>query len=85
MAERHPVRVVNRIMDSIRIEPLVRQYEGGGTWSYPPRMLLKAMVFTYLSKIFSSRKMEEALSAKHLFHVAARDEHARPQHDQPVP
>lgn len=61
VAGHHPVRIVNRIIDSISIEPLMRQYEGGGTSSYHPRMLLKAMVYAYLSNIFSSRKIEEAL------------------------
>jgi len=57
----HPVRIVNRIIDSINIVPLEKKYEGGGTSSYHPKMLLKVMVYAYLTNIYSSRKIEEAL------------------------
>ena len=57
----HPVRVVNDIVDKIDLSLLIKQYKGGGTSSYHPRMLLKVMVFSYLSNIYSSRKMEAAL------------------------
>lgn len=61
IAEHHPVRVVNRVIEQINITPLEKQYEGGGTSSYHPKMLLKVMVYAYLTNIFSSRKIEEAL------------------------
>jgi transposase len=57
----HPVRIVNQIIDQIDIGPLFSKYKGGGTSSYHPRMLLKVLVFAYLSNIFSSRRMEAAL------------------------
>lgn len=57
----HPVRVVNRVIESIDAEALLRRYKGGGTSSYHPRMLLKVLIYSYLSNIYSSRKMENAL------------------------
>jgi transposase len=57
----HPVRVVNRVIDSINIDTLTGRYKGGGTSSYHPRLLLKVLIYSYLSNIFSSRKMEIAL------------------------
>lgn len=57
----HPVRVVNRVIDSINIDVLIKQYKGGGTSSYHPRLLLKVLIYSYLSNIYSSRKMENAL------------------------
>ena len=57
----HPVRVVHQIIESINIDPLLAQYSGGGTSSYHPRMMLKVIVFAYLSNIYSSRKIEAAL------------------------
>ena len=57
----HPVRVVNTIIDKIDIKHLVKQYKGGGTSSYHPKMMLKVMVYSYLTNIYSSRKMEAAL------------------------
>lgn len=56
-----PVRVVNRVIDSINSDALFKQYKGGGTSSYHPRMLLKVLVYSYLSNVYSSRKMESAL------------------------
>ncbi|MGL5890323.1 MAG: transposase, partial [Bacteroidia bacterium] len=57
----HPVRIVNQVIDQISIAPLVRAYKGGGSSSYHPRMLLKVLVYGYLSNIYSSRKIESAL------------------------
>ena len=58
----HPVRVVNRVIDQINIVPLEKKYEGGGTSSYHPKMLLKVMVYAYLTNIYSSRKIEKPFS-----------------------
>lgn len=59
--ETHPVRIVSGVIDKINISPLEKKYEGGGTSSYHPKMLLKVMVYSYLVNIYSSRKIEEAL------------------------
>ena len=61
IAENHPVRVVNQVLDRIDIDPLIEKFKGGGTSSYHPRMLLKVLVFGYLSNIYSGRRMEAAL------------------------
>lgn len=57
----HPVRVVDQVIDNVDDRALIRQYKGGGTSSYHPRMLLKVMVYSYLCNIYSSRRMEAAL------------------------
>jgi len=57
----HPVRVVNQVIDRIDISPLLAKYPGGGSSSYHPRMLLKVLVYGYLSNIYSSRKLEAAM------------------------
>jgi transposase len=57
----HPVRIVNQVIEKIDLDPLFSKYKGGGTSSYHPRMLLKVVVFAYLSNIYSSRRMEAAL------------------------
>jgi len=61
IAANHPVRVVERIINNIDADCLLRQYKGGGTSSYHPRMLLKVLIYSYLCNVFSSRKMESAL------------------------
>lgn len=59
--EKHLVRVVNRVVDELDIEPLLAKYKGGGTSSYHPRMMLKVIVYAYTQKIYASRKIEKAL------------------------
>ena len=56
IGENHPVRVVNKIIDSIDIRSLLRKYKGGGSSSYHPRMLLKILIYSYVNNIYSSRK-----------------------------
>jgi len=61
IAPNHPVRVVNKVIDQLNIDPLINKYKAGGTSSFHPRMLLKVLVFAYINNIYSSRKIEEAL------------------------
>lgn len=62
IASNHPVRVVDAILERVDISQLVHQYKPGGTSSYHPRMLLKVLVYAYINNIYSSRKIEEAVS-----------------------
>ncbi len=57
----HPVRVVNQVIDSLDLDIIFNKYKGGGCSSYHPRMLLKALVYGYLTNNYSSRKIEQAL------------------------
>lgn len=56
----HPVRVVNEVIESVNLEVLERAYKGGGTSSYHPKMLLKILVYGYVSNVYSSRRLEAA-------------------------
>jgi len=58
---KHPVRIVNEVIGKINLEELYSQYQGGGASSYHPRMMLKVIIYAYLSNIYSSRKIEAAL------------------------
>lgn len=62
IAKNHPVRIVNTIIDHLDISALEHSYKGGGTSSYHPRMLLKVIIYAYLRNLYSSRKIEQALS-----------------------
>ncbi len=57
----HQVRVVNRAVEKIDLEPLLRKYKGGGTSSYHPRMMLKVLVYAYTQRLYSSRQIAKAL------------------------
>jgi transposase len=61
IATGHPVRVVHEVLEKVDITALLQQYKPGGTSSYHPRMLLKALVYAYINNIYSSRKIEESL------------------------
>jgi len=50
--EKHLVRNVNEVVDELDLKPLLRQYKGGGTSSYHPRMMLKVLVYAYTQKTF---------------------------------
>ncbi len=57
----HLVRVVNNAIEKLDIGPLLKQYKGGGTSSYHPRMMLKVLVYAYTQKIYSSRQIAKGL------------------------
>lgn len=59
--EGHMVRIVDEMIDQIDLGPLKRQYKGGGTSAYHPRMLLKVMIYAYTQRTFSSRQIAKAL------------------------
>jgi transposase len=60
--EDHLVRVINRAIDQLNLEPLLKQYKGGGTSSFHPGMMLKVTVYAYSEKVYSSRRVAKALS-----------------------
>lgn len=79
IAKDHPVRIVNDILDRVDITELLRQYRPGGTSSYPPRMLLKVLVYSYINNLYSSRRIEEAVTQNiHYMWLAGM---SRPDHN----
>lgn len=65
--ENHPVRTVNAILDNIDISDIESTYKGGGTTSYNPRMLLKIIVYAYLTNVYSGRRMASLLEENVFF------------------
>lgn len=61
ISEKHPVRVVDQVVESINIQPLLKAYSKEGNPGYHPKMLLKVMIYAYMSNIYSSRKIELAI------------------------
>ncbi len=55
----HPVRVLNQVIDSLDLDTLIKKYDGGGCSSYHPRLMLKILVYGYLTNQYSSRKPEQ--------------------------
>lgn len=59
--ENHLVRVLNGLIEKIDIDLLLKSYKGGGTSIYHPKMMIKVIVYAYLNKIYTSRKIAKAL------------------------
>jgi transposase len=59
--EKHLVRVINQLVEEMDMGALVRQYKGGGTSSYHPKMMLKTLIYAYARQIYSSRQIANAL------------------------
>lgn len=55
----HPVRIVKQVADEVDIKSINRKYKGGGASSFHPRLMLKLLVYGYLTNTYSSRKLEE--------------------------
>ncbi|MDE5714135.1 MAG: transposase [Muribaculaceae bacterium] len=57
--ENHMVRVVDAVIDRLDICDILSTYRGGGNSAFNPRMMLKVLVFAYLSNVYSSRRIKE--------------------------
>lgn len=77
--DNHVVRVVRDVVDHLNIDPIVKKYKGGGASSFHPKMMLKILIYGYLSNIYSSRKIEQAVSSNiHFMWLAGMQ---RPDHN----
>jgi transposase len=59
--DNHLVRVVDKVINELKLAPLFDTYKGGGASSYSPRMMLKVITFGYIEKIYTNRRIEKAL------------------------
>lgn len=59
--ENHMVRVVDAAIDRLDISDILSTYRGGGNSAFNPKMMLKVLVFAYLSNVYSSRRIEDLL------------------------
>lgn len=59
--ENHVVRIVSEAVDGMNLEPLFAKYPGGGRPSYHPVMMTKLLMYAYVDRIYSVRRMEKAV------------------------
>jgi len=45
----HPVRIVSKVVDQVDVKPINKEYKGGGASSFHPRLMLKLLVYGYLT------------------------------------
>ena len=55
-----PVRLVSAVVERMDIRKIERSYSQDGRNEYPPRILLKVLIYGYMRKIYSSRAIEQA-------------------------
>ncbi len=56
----HIVRLVSRAIDGMQLDTLLNAYDGGGASNYHPKLLLKVLVYGYIDRLYSSRRLEKA-------------------------
>lgn len=61
IAENDPVRVVDAVIDNLRLDNFKKLYKERGRSPYHPKMMLKAVIYGYMNNLYSCRKIETAL------------------------
>lgn len=59
--DNHPSRLVDAVVNSLDISDILKKYKGGGCSAYHPRMMIKVLFYSYLSNVYSCRKIAKAL------------------------
>lgn len=57
----HIARLVSTIIDKMDIQFIIDTYQGGGTSSYDPRMMLKSWILAFINRIYSCRLLAKNL------------------------
>jgi len=61
LGQTHMVRFVNHVIDQMDLAPILETYQGGGTSSYHPQMMLKILIYGYVERIHSCRAIAKAV------------------------
>ena len=61
IAENDPVRVVNNVIDHLKLDNFKKLYKERGRSPYHPKMMLKVVIYGYMNNLYSCRKIETAL------------------------
>ena len=65
--ENHEARIINDVVETIDLWPLLAKYEGGGAPAYHPAMMLKVIIYAYSQEIYSSRSIAQELKTDTAF------------------
>ena len=57
--ENHISKLINQVVEGIDEKILKQSYNGGGRCSYHPEMMLKIIIYAYINKVTSGRKIDE--------------------------
>lgn len=65
--ESHEAHIINDVVDTMDLSPLLAKYKGGGAPAYHPGMMLKVIVYAYSRDIYSSRSIAQVLKTDTAF------------------
>lgn len=71
----HSSRLIDTVVEQLEIPDIIKQYKGGGTSSYHPKMLLKILFYGYLNNTYSCRKLAKAVGENIYFMWLAGGSH----------
>lgn len=57
----HLVRIIDRVIEQVKMSDLMIYYPGGGCSSYHPKMMIKVWVYGYSTGVYTSRPLARAL------------------------
>ena len=61
IAENAPVRIVNAVVDDLKLDNFRKLYKESDRSPYHPKMMLKVILHAYMNNIYSYRRIEELL------------------------
>ena len=61
IADDAPVRIIDHVLDKIDISNILKLYHVKGRNAFYPRMMLKVIIYAYMTNIYSCRRIEELL------------------------
>ena len=61
IAEDDPVRVIDAVIDNLRLDNFKKLYKERGRSPYHPKMMLKVIIYGYMNNLYSCRRIESAL------------------------
>ena len=61
IAENDAVRVIDAVIDELKLDNFKKLYKEAGRCPYHPKMMLKAIIYGYMNNLYSCRKIEAAL------------------------
>jgi hypothetical protein len=59
--ENQETRIINDVVDTTDLSPMLARYKGGGASAYHPAMMLKVIIYAYSRDIYSSRITDREL------------------------
>lgn len=61
IAPGHLVRIIDGVIEQIKMEDLLMFYPGGGSSAYHPKMMIKVWVYGFCTRVYTSRPLARAL------------------------